>query len=63
MSMNSQNSNEMNTNCSFTNKLEVGSTSGRRSRQGEIICLSNYNARAGTVHIKLDMTAVVPKPS
>jgi len=56
--MNSQNSNEMNTNCSFTNKLEVGSTSGRRSRQGEIICLSNYNARAGTVHIKLDIGPV-----
>ena len=53
--MNKPNSNDKSLNCSITNKLEVQSTSGRRSQQGEIVCLSDYNARAGTVHIKLDI--------
>ena len=56
--MNKTNSNDKSFNCSFTNKLEVQSTSGRRSQQGKIVCLSDYNARAGTVHIKLDIVPI-----
>ena len=47
--------NDMSTNSSVIQRIETESNSGNRLQKGEIICLSNYNARAGTVHIKLEI--------
>ena len=44
--------NEMNINSSF-NTSGISTTSGGRLSKSEIICISDYNARAGTVHIKM----------
>jgi hypothetical protein len=44
--------NEMNTNTSF-NRLDIRSTSGGRLSKSEIVCISDYNTRAGTVHINI----------
>ncbi len=44
--------NEMNTNSLF-NRLDISSTSGGRLTKSEILCISDYNARAGTVHINM----------
>ncbi len=44
--------NEMNINSSF-NTSGISTTSGGRLSKSEIICISDYNARAGTVHINM----------
>ena len=44
--------NEMNTNSSL-NRIDIRSTSGGRLSKSEIVCISDYNARAGTVHINM----------
>ena len=44
--------NELNTNSSL-NRIDIRSTSGGRLSKSEIVCISDYNARAGTVHINM----------